>query len=489
VKFPWKAILKTSKNQKQTTTPEPNMNKHTVLPCAVAGLLGCASAVCAEDKAAPATPPKVPAQPIEKATAFKKPAWVSDLSLAVKESYDDNIYGAGADRSALPNPLPPPPAGSALALKGHSSWVTLVSPKVGIDLVPALGEQKTFQALAFNYSPDFAVYHDASTESYDAHRFNTSIKAKVGDISGSAENGFVYVHGSKMAPFYPGGMYSVFGIAVPRERREQFQDRSTVTLRFNFGKAFIRPTASLLYYDLNSVQMNVPGYLNFSDRYDLNGGADLGYSVTKQLAATLGYRYGHQYQEKFSFSPYSSSSDYNRLLLGVEGKPWKWLELRLQGGPDFRNYQDTTPTHITPIDDPTLTTYYGEANATATITPRDVVTFKYKAFQWVASTGKVPYFDSCYDLSYRRTINKETTLDLGAKLSTGDYTSGNLPACQRIDWQYSVFGSVSYTINRHASLNLGGSMDLGRNALDSVKNPHVREYERNQVSLSMLFKL
>ena len=86
--------------------------------------------------------------------------------------------------------------------------------------------------------------------------------------------------------------------------------------------AFIRPTASLLYYDMMTQLHDVTGYLNYASRYDVNVVADFGYRVKAQLPITLGYRYGHQYQEQFSFSPYSWSSDYQRALLGIEGNPW-----------------------------------------------------------------------------------------------------------------------------------------------------------------------
>jgi hypothetical protein len=55
--------------------------------------------------------------------------------------------------------------------------------------------------------------------------------------------------------------------------------------------------------------LDVTGYQNYVDRYDVNGGADFGYRVEPQLAVTLGYRYGHQYQEQLSFSPFSSPSN------------------------------------------------------------------------------------------------------------------------------------------------------------------------------------
>ncbi len=85
------------------------------------------------------------------------------------------------------------------------------------------------------------------------------------------ENVFTYIDGSATGPTYPGGQYSAFGIGAPRERRAQFQDRGAISLRCDFGPFFIRPTASLLYYDLQTALVNTPGYLNFPDRYDVNG--------------------------------------------------------------------------------------------------------------------------------------------------------------------------------------------------------------------------
>jgi hypothetical protein len=459
--------------------------KDSILSCTVAVIFSCAPVGSAADNSATCATGSPHAGSIQ----FENPKWLPELSLGIKESYDDNVYAAGANRSSFPPLLTVPPPGSAIALRNHSSWVTAISPKVAVDAVPLLGDQTIFQTFSFGYAPEFAIYHDAPQESYDAHRFNTVIKAKAGDISGSVDNGFAYVHGNKTGPFYPGALYSAYANAVPRERREQFQDRSTIALRLEREKWFIRPTASLLYYDLKTVLTNVPGYINYADRYDLSGGLDLGYRLAPQLAATAGYRYGHQYQQKFSFSPYDSSSDYQRVLLGIEGKPWKWLELKIQGGPDFRSYQPDTADRLTPVDHANQITYYGEAFFAASITTRDVLSFKYKQFQWVSGTGKVPYFDSCYDLSYRRSFKKRIVLDLDAKLSTADYTVGNLATCQRIDWQYSASAGITYAVNPQVSMNLGGSAELGRNALESVANPRAREYDRHNVALSVSFKL
>jgi len=419
--------------------------------------------------------------------SWQKPAWLTDFSAGVKEGYDNNVFLSGVDSKYLPPAYTVPP-GSVAALKDRWSWVTTVSPKIGVNFAPLLGDQKRLQTLSLAYAPDFVIYHDQTSENYDAHRFAAAMKGRAGALSFSLEDTLAYIDGSKMGPTYPGGFVSAYNTAVPRERREQLQDRAAVVFQYDWDKWFVRPTASLLYYDLRTEQLNLNGYQNYEDRYDVNGGADGGYKITPKLAVTLGYRYGHQYQQQFSFSPYSSSSDYQRVLLGIEGKPLKWLDLKIQGGPDFRDYAPDTATHITPVNNQNLITYYGEATLAATITPKDTLTFKYKQWQWVSSTGKVPYFDSTYDLSYHRKVTDKLGLDLGGRLLTADYNSGNLPACKRDDWQYTVSAALGYAFNPHASVNLTYVLNLGRNAQDNITNPQTREYNQQVVSLALLLK-
>ena len=415
------------------------------------------------------------------ANAGEKPAWLGELSLTLKESYDNNVFLAGAAPNALPPSYTVPP-GSVAALKDESSWVTTVSPKIAFDAASFAGAEWC-KTLSLTYAPDFSFYHNTSSETFEAHRFLASAKAKSDTYSLSVDDTFAYVHGNDLGPFYPGNLLSAIGIAAPRERREQIQDRGALALEYTLGHWFIRPVASLLYYDLMSFQTNVTGYMNYVDRYDINGGADLGYHLGPELAAWLGHRYGYQYQEKLNFSLYSSSGNYQRVLAGICGHPWRWLEFHLQGGPDFRDYPEDTATHITPVNDKHLVTYYGEASVTIKPTPKDTVTFKYKQFLWVSSIGKVPYFDSCYVLSYQRPLIGRLSCDLAGKLLSGDYTVGNLSACQRDDLQYTISVGLGYALGKHANLSFAYSLDLGRNGLNGIPRPEAREYDHNLFSL------
>jgi hypothetical protein len=428
--------------------------------------------------------------------AWQKPAWLTDLSLGVRESYDDNLLVV---------------SGNGLA--PQSSWVSTVSPKIGFDFAPLLGNQKALQTLSLNYTPDFNIYQNATSQNYDAHKIGGAIKGQAGDFSYSLDNAFLYNDGSHQAPIYALNQLSgaaanqldqyrnVYGYAVARERMAQIQDRATVLLQYDWDKFFVRSVASLLYYNLMTDWHNTgaapwKGYQNFEDRYDVNGGVDFGSKLTPKLAATLGYRYGAQYQQQFPAAITSdrhySSSDYQRVLLGLEGNPWKWLNVKLAGGPDFRSYNS-----MAPVNDHNPVKYYGEAVLTATLTPSQTVMFNYKQWQWVSGTGKVPYFDSTYALTYHWAATKQLGLDLGGKVLEADYTGGNEvnPAGQnsslRDDMEYEVSAGVTYAFTKHLSANLAYTYDVGANALNNLPaslGPAYRNFEHQVVALGLLFK-
>lgn len=430
-----------------------------------------------------ADPPSasVETPPASPAPAFpwpKKPVWLTELSFGVKEAYDNNVYLSGVG-----------------GLRTRESWITTASPKAGIDLAPLIEDPKILRTLSFAYAPDLAIYHHETEESHDAHRMTAAIQGQAEDFSFQLENAFTYVDGSENGPIYSDGR-SAYATAVVRERREQFQDRARIGFQYNLGKWFARPTASLLLYDLRTGLRPPVGadkaYDNYADRYDVNGGVDFGYKLQPKLAATLGYRYGHQEQEQFPLAvdpkQLSSPSDYQRVLAGLEGKPVKWLTVTAQAGPDFRSYPVDTPTHTTPVNDKSPVKYYGEASVGAQITAQDTLAFKYKQWQWVSSTGKIPYYDSAYDLSYRRRLGAKFAFELGGRLGGMDYTGGNAATSLRDDWMYTLTTGCGYAILPHATLNLAYTVDLGRNYQDGVANPQPREFNRQVISLGAVFK-
>jgi len=430
--------------------------------------------------------------------AWKKPAWLTELSLGIREGYDNNVYLSSIEPAyATPgyqNNIPP---GGVAALKNHGSWFTTVSPKVGFDFAPLIGDKSSpLQALTLGYAPDFVAYHDAKSESYDIHRLTAGVKVKDDNVSFNLDEAFTYIDGSQYGPSYPGSL-NAYGTGNLRERREQVQNRTGTTLQYDQDTWFVRAVGSWLEYDLLTKQLSptiYPGYQNYPDRYDLNGGADVGYKVVKDFAFTAGYRYGHQYQEKLgaNIDPVglSSSSDYQRFLLGFEGKPLSWLKVKYQGGPDVRSYAASAP-----VADRSVVDYYGEGSLEATLSPKDLLTFKYKQWEWVSSTGKVPYYDSGFILNYTRKLTDQLTLTLGAQAINSDYNSG-LTSLEskggvtnhRDDWQYTGSAGLRYAITPHFSVDLAYASNFGRTEEDDIRGSQGRNFTDTVVSLGTLYK-
>lgn len=407
---------------------------------------------------------------------FQKPAWLTDLSAGVKESYDDNVLLVSGN-----GPMKP-----------QASAVTTGSGKVGFNFAPLIGTQSPFDTVSLVYAPEIAAYHNAPDESYSAHRFNDVVKGSADAFSFDVENALTYVDGSDIAPTYLGDdkYRSGFASVVAKERREQAQERAKAVLQYDWNSFFFRPTAALLYYDMLTDLKSTAGYQNYLSRADVNGGADFGYRATKDLAVTAGYRYGHQYQAQLpaDIDPTrrASGSDYQRILLGIEGKPWHWLTLNAQAGPDFRNYESTAA-----IANRNDTTYYAEASATAEITAKDSLSLKYKQWRFVAYTGRLPYFDSDYELIYHRKLTDRLSFDLTGRIASYDFTCGSDPkdGNERNDYLYSIAPGLTYAITRHFSVTACGSIDFGRNAQDNPPGgAQYREFDHDVASVAATYK-
>ncbi len=396
---------------------------------------------------------------------WEKPAWLTDLSLRVGESYDTNVYLAGVAW----------PEGNLVALRNKSSWVTTITPKIGVDLAKFLDKDSFVKSFTLGYSPDILIFHDASDESYQAHRITTGFKGKADNVTVTLDNALTVINGDDDGLRYPGGA-SAYANGTIRERRSQWQDRSKLAVKVDVNESiFVRPTVSLLYYDLGTnfykASGNYSGYTNFIDRYDVNGGADLGYNVNKDVAFTLGYRYGHQYQQ--AYPDYASTgvtslgrdatNDYQRVLVGVEGSPLKWLKVEAQVGPQFTTYTDSRPYRDTVakygLVDDNATSVFAEASVTISPTKSDALVLKYKRWNWVASTGVNAYVDSTFDASFRHQLSKDLQLAVGVRASNSDYNPYQL----RSDWLYTTSVGLKYNITKNLTWDLTYAYDRAEN--------------------------
>lgn len=449
------------------------------VPSASYRLLACAAALALSWTARADTvkPAAAPASAV-----IQKPVWLTDISFGLKEGYDNNLFLVSDQGDPE-----------------RTSWVTTLSPKIGVNLAPLFPGEKALQVLTFSYAADVVSYHSDSTENYTAHRLTNALNIKTRAYTLTVDNAFIFVDGSKDAPIYSTTTHddqrSAFATSAPRERRNQIQDRAKIALQYGVGRGFIRPTASLLYYDLMTFLKTTAGYQNYADRYDLNGGLDYGFPIMPNTVVTVGYRYGHQYQQQFGpvfdKTHTSASSDYQRVLVGLEGKPLKWLTVSVLAGPDFRTYPGNSASHTTPLADLHPVKFYGEAALTAVVSPNDAITFKTKNWQWVSSTGKVPLYDSSFDLGYRRKLDKRWSLDLSAREASLDYQCGNGTSALRYDRMYTASAGLTYSLSSNFGLSAAYTADLGRNAADVLAAGQVqayREFDHAVVSLAAVLK-
>ena len=278
-----------------------------------------------------------------------------------------------------------PPPGYTPCPAQKSSFVTTIMPRLGLDYKPAAA----FNVLA-GYAPEIALYTSAEDEDYVAHRVMLNFSGKIKDATWELLNTPTYIEGSTIGPTFarPDDCPAIGGIPL-RDRREQFVFRDNFRMTLPLGKWFVRPVAATYYHDfLTDQRLNRPrrrpySYENYIDRQDVNGGLDVGYNVGRKTFLVLGYRYGRQNQyvgpnaanTAFTDSPYDSS--YHRILFGVEGSPCRWLKLAALGGPEIRNWADSTPAGF----DRNRQIYWADVPATVMPDKNDTVTLMSRRYR------------------------------------------------------------------------------------------------------------
>ena len=396
-----------------------------------------------------------------------KPDWLSEASINLKEGYDSNVYLVDHGSNT-----------------GVSSWFTSVTPKVALNMIPFLGLNKgdeTVKTFSLSYAPEIVQYYDAPREDNTAHRFALKAAGKIDNFSYGLDEAFTYVDGDSQSwTNVPGGQVGTPALIASRERRDQFQDRIKGFVRYDKGDWFLRPTSSFQWWDLHTAQGDTTtGYINYVDRYDVCGGIDVGYKPTKTYDLYLGYRYGRQFQGVEN-SGFRASNDYQRLLVGIEGKPVKWLTLDLQAGPDFRSYD--MPNAPMNQNLPKTIPFY-DASATVDMTADDALLLRAKRFGWVSQLGITAYTDQTYCVTYRRKITDKLSGTLGFQALDSDfaYLAG------RDDWEYSYMTGLQYVLDPHWSFGADYSFNRGENGYNQINVS--REFQEHLLTMNVKWNL
>jgi opacity protein-like surface antigen len=403
---------------------------------------------------------------------WKKPDWLTELSIAFREMYDSNVYYCNV-----------PPLGN------QDSMVSIISPKFDINFVPLLGIQDDgFEKVTLSYNPVINYYHAETGENYTTHNIGNLIKGKIDDFSYDLNSLLIVTDGNTVSLPYPNGFNAFVSAPVIRNRRAHVSELGKLTLRYDLNRDwFVRTTAQTVYQDFGIRMMaQVPGYLNFLDRFDVNVGPDIGYNVTRDFAVTLGYRAGHQGQSMFGNNQGagatggSANNNYQRALVGLDGKPWPWLKMDVSAGPDFRHYGNDIPSS----EDRNFNRIYSDSKLSFLVTKDDTISLLIKQWQWLSSTSVTTLEDECYRIGYKRQWTREFSSEVFAQ-----YADYNYDTYLNRDDNITTFGTtLTYQFNKHVTVDLAYSLDRGGTAyIPGATQPVGRDLTRHLASLGIKY--
>lgn len=389
------------------------------------------------------------------------PKILSDVNLTGRFGYDTNLFGTDSERPGFP-----------LAERIDRYWQTQL--KVGANL-PSDWVLGTKTSLSYQVT-DTRYDRYRKSEDNTAHKVALTTVAEAGAWKGSFDGALTYVDGTDQSLKYL--TYSSYGIALPRERREQLQTAVKAESKWTLGKTFARVQAAYTSFDLmtehHASSGDYVGWLNYIDRSDAWAGVGVGQKLSFGSVA-LDWRRGGQFQQKLSWAPTTGSNDYNRLLATVEGEWNKRLKFSASAGPDWRKYEDRAVS----LEVKDVVPYY-ELSASYKINADHSLTAAGKRWRWVSSTGKSTYNDSNYTLSVKSNWLPHFSTVVGLQWQESDYV---FPVIRRDEL---------LTVSVGAQYNLTKALALTADLAHCRSNNHIhtaaaqgREFERDLLTLGV----
>ena len=399
--------------------------------------------------------------------------------LTLKETYDDNVFIL----NKAPTPGIVPPLGFIVSKPKRESLVTSLMPSLALNYRPSSAFVATL-----SYAPEFTWYHRARSEDYAAHRAALNFNGQVGEVRYEWLNSAVWLDGSDEGylTIRPGDCRCIGGIPL-RDRRDAAIYRDSLRVTIPAGRWFVRPVVSAYVHDFQTKQypnLTPTQYLydNFVDRWDVNGGLDLGYEAFTNTRLVVGYRYGHQEQGRLlgNKSPYSN--DYQRFLFGAEGTPASWIKLAILAGPEVRDWPRMTNARF----DQDEILWWIDGTITVLPTAADTLVFRVTRFEQPAFTSHSVYEDIKYDVTWRHKFTDKLTVGAGFTLYIGDWQG----AVDREDWIYIPSVMASYAFNAHLTAEAAWSYDAAESRVaNGPTAPYAsgREFTRNLISLAVKY--
>jgi hypothetical protein len=389
---------------------------------------------------------------------------VVSTALAVRESYDDNVFLQEAA------PLAAGQSVAALPANGRA-WLTDVGATLGLGwkLSPALQAD-------LGYAPEVFRYSRYQTENHTDHRFTANAGGAGGVWRYEAKASWLSTHGSAEAPVFNrlGGSPPV-GSEPVRARRTQDIGKASGRVTRSFHGGFVRGVFSAQTQDFHIRESTTVGCANYVDRGEWTAGADLGWALRPELFLVAAARSGAQQQANLLGVTHNYANTLSRWLVGAEGKLGPAFKFSALAGPDVHHYGSAVRAGF----DRHQTTTYLEANATWTPTKADQIALTSRRWLWLSSGGRSAYVDTVYDLAWKHQLNAKWNVGTGFNQHLGNTGRYN-PASPRRDTVEAVTGSVTYVLGPKAKIDLSFAQDWSATAVPATPG---RVYHRRICSV------
>lgn len=393
--------------------------------------------------------------------ALRSPLPAANTSIPFETSftgtlgYDDNIYLA-----------------SIGPLADQASIVSSIAAKIAA---------QTPGGLTLTYNPAATQYWSRAVEDNIKHLTSAAWKNRIDDLSWTASTELTLVDGANQAVDYAGASNAFSGIGA-RERRDNFFYRSDFALRYDHGPGFVRGVGKLTGWDMLT-KSNGPA--NYVDRYDIQGGFDLGRAYpAKGPDYFLGYRRGYQYQDNDfdATSRRNASNRYHRYLAGLDGKLTKDLKISSQAGWAIHHYSDDPKVFA---GDSTQEGLFTDITLTWAINPQHELQLKTLQARGVSSGGTNAFLNSAHSISWKQTLDKKWSSALTARLGEREFAPS-----KRDDLGYLATASLTWTPTAQLSYTATFAQDWLRNHHNGITGAteDARSADRSNVSLGATWK-
>lgn len=397
--------------------------------------------------------------------AEPQPVLRPSLWASVSERFDSNLM--------LQNDGP---------LSRLQSWVTSIQPVVGLEWSPP---HAATLKLSVQYAPDYTFFHDRDQESYLRHTGLLRLSLKEGSWATSAQVRAQFTDGSTEGPIWstpdhPGSTPALGGPEV-RYRRRNFYWQSPLEARYDLPRAYLRGVFEARLWDIMTDFKLLPGasYQNYMDRTDVNGGVDLGAKPGRGWEMAVGYRFGHQDQQRLPAGlPFTYQNDYHRVLGVLNAHPVRWLRFGGELGPSFHQFN---PASLPPGARASETLLYFQANATLTLSSN--TTFKAAAYQHLlpSTAGRANFQNIRATGTLEHRFHPAVRGSFRFDLQEYDFVRG----LALRDKVFTAETRLEYALNRHLTLAAWYAHEWAQ-ALHSGTGG--REYDRHVAGLAVTVK-